>query len=648
MKYAKPEWRDDQPYNSEFDDIYFSSANGVAESMHVFINANQLASRFTRLSSQQFVVAETGFGSGLNFLLCMREWLKCANPDATLFFNSIELYPLRLEDLERAHRAWPELVEFSQALLQVYQVPSYGCHRFELFEGRVRLNLYIGDVATMLGDMQQSADAWFLDGFAPARNPDMWAPAILQRIAALSRQGTSFSTFTAVGEVRRQLQEAGFEVSRVNGFGSKREMLSGCKNADRVFSSGSQEAYPWYARESSAGSSRRVCIIGAGIAGLSAAHALVSRGYHVELVEAASGLGSGASGNPQGMIMPRLSLQDSADAEFYAVAYFYALRKLRQLDPDQSCWKESAGLQLPATERIRRQIEQHEQDPDWVVSVDAASASELSGLNVGETCHYAPKAATVYPASLLDLLVRQMAGQLVLRFNTRVTDMFYQDGCWQLHCDNGDVIQHDRVIVANACAARDFKQFKHLHLNPARGQVTLLKPSKRSRSLRVPVSYEGYLMPEYQGCHLAGASFSMDEVDTACREEDNRENIQALNAALGLGFNMDDISGQRAALRAVTADRCPVVGAAPDVAKYEQIYADLYKGKAASRYETAAYLPGLYISSGHGARGFTSAFLAAELLAAMINQECLPVTNRVRYALHPARFLIRSLKKKRS
>ncbi len=650
MKYAKPEWRDGQPYSQEYDDVYFSRTGGVEETEHVFIRHNHLPERFQQHSREQFVIAETGFGSGLNFLITAKHWLALSDASQTLHFYSIEKTPFRRDDLRQAQQAWPELAEVAKVLQQQYTLPGYGFHRFDLFEGRVRLTLMVGDIETMLEQASFCADAWMLDGFAPGRNPQMWSDAVFAHMARLSRPGASFSTYTAAGTVRRGLIEAGFEVEKVSGFGSKRDMLRGGYRGDRL--PVHDQSQPWFACPEPGVKPQKACIIGAGIAGLSTAWSLMKRGVDVELIDAGEGPGAQASGNPRGMIMPRLSLQDSADGEFYLSAYLYSLRCLQQLDPDQQCWQQTGGLQLPSGPRTAKQIDAYPQDEALVEAVDAARASELCGITVESVAHYYPEAACVYPRRLLDLLSQQQApGKLTLRFNCRVESIEYdaQRQHWSLKdAQQSTLAETSCLIVAAAWQSRRFAPLNYLHLQPARGQLSLLQANTRSEALRMPVSYEGYLMPAMNDEHVVGASFELDDCCSELRKEEHLSNIEDVNRYLHLEFDESSLRGGRASVRAVTPDRTPAVGPVPDVFAYQQDYADLYKGRPTTAYTPSRYQKGLYLNSGHGARGFSSAFLCAELLAAIICAESLPVSNRVRYALHPARFLIRSLKKKRS
>lgn len=220
------EWRDGQPYSSQFQDVYFSTENGLAETEYVFLQGNDLAQRFSKLENDRFTIIETGFGTGLNFLCTARLWLNDAPGNSTLHFITTEKYPLSADDIAASHKLWPKLKPMSLPLLTQY--PSLlSSKTVSLYDDRVQLTLLLGDTNQTLATLHTTADAWFLDGFAPAKNPEMWQQSLFQKMATLSKNNTTFATFTSASDVRRGLQAAGFEVSKRPGFGKKREMLVG-------------------------------------------------------------------------------------------------------------------------------------------------------------------------------------------------------------------------------------------------------------------------------------------------------------------------------------------------------------------------------------------------------------------------------------
>ena len=227
MQYARIKWLNNQPYSTDFNDFYFSYDDGLKETQYVYIDKNNLVERFKNANTSTFTIVETGFGSGLNFLAVADCWLEHAPESAKLQFISIEKYPINLADLTQSHALWPQFSDISQELIQQYQTLKPDCNNFSLAAGRVELNLWACDVTEALSAINQTANAWFLDGFAPAKNQEMWTQEVFEHIARLSHLGTSFATFTSASHVRRGLQVAGFDCFKHKGFGRKREMLSG-------------------------------------------------------------------------------------------------------------------------------------------------------------------------------------------------------------------------------------------------------------------------------------------------------------------------------------------------------------------------------------------------------------------------------------
>ncbi|KFC07026.1 FAD-dependent oxidoreductase, partial [Trabulsiella guamensis ATCC 49490] len=317
------------PVSRDFDDVYFSNDNGLEETRYVFLGGNRITARFSEHPRSLFVVAESGFGTGLNFLTLWQAFddFHASSPDATLqrlHFISFEKFPLQEDDLRLAHQRWPELAPRAEQLQAQWPLPVAGCHRLLLDGGRVTLDLWFGDInmltETLDDTLNQKVDAWFLDGFAPAKNPDMWSPELFSAMARLSRPGGTLATFTSAGFVRRGLQEAGFTMQKRKGFGRKREMLTGeMTNMLNV-----TPRTPWFARPGS--SSQDVAIIGGGIASALLSLALLRRGWQVTLYCADSAPAEGASGNRQGALYPLLSAHDPALARFFPLAFTFARR----------------------------------------------------------------------------------------------------------------------------------------------------------------------------------------------------------------------------------------------------------------------------------------------------------------------------------
>lgn len=216
------------PYSTGFGDYYYSKSDGRLECDHVFIDGNDLKNRFARAGD--IIIAELGFGTGLNFLETLRQFKQHAAPGTKLNFHSFEINPLGTDTIQKALSVWPALNEELHQLLIIWPEQLNTDNLFEINES-VTLHLHVGDVNKTLPKQDFHADAWFLDGFAPVRNQSMWSLELMREIANYTRDGGTFSSYTAAGWVRRNLIEAGFEVRKTKGYASKRDMICGTKNS---------------------------------------------------------------------------------------------------------------------------------------------------------------------------------------------------------------------------------------------------------------------------------------------------------------------------------------------------------------------------------------------------------------------------------
>lgn len=647
MQLAKVSWRDSQPYSENFQDVYFSRAGGRAETEHVFLRNNELPQRWLNLD--KFVIGETGFGTGLNFLVTANAWLMHSQPDACLYFFSAEKYPLSRTDLMQAMSAWPEFSDLATQILHAWPSAISGFHYLEICQRRVVLILMLGDVLDMLRQMLTKVDAWYLDGFAPACNPDMWSPDVCNEIARSSHAQTTFSTYTAVGDVRRNLTDAGFVVEKVKGFASKREMLRGKLRQAMP----PCHVSPWFALPLNHYASKKAAVIGAGMAGMTTAWSLEKRGWQVDIIDSHLDIAMSGSGNPAGVLLPRIAAADSGEAEFYAAAFYFTLRQLSGLQTKYPAlaWNQTGVVQLLSSERLRNQFAGIEQDSDYVQALSASQASALSGIRLEGDALFYPDAGWLEPRSLCETLLRDTGSGVSLKLNQQVKYLAPGADGWTLADVNRRSLgNYQVVILANAHHARDYEQTAWMNIQPARGQITYLPGSASSQNLLCPVCYDGYVLPAMHGQHVVGASFVAGTATTVISQPEHEQNLQKLQHSVPALYAGDvamtgiQVAG-RAAVRAVTPDRMPIVGAVPDMAYFIDHYSDLQKGRPATKYQPAQSLPGLFVNSGHGARGLTSVFLSAELLAAMVTNDVLPVSSRSLHALHPARFFIRQSKK---
>lgn len=671
--HARLAWISGQPHSIEYDDIYFSLDNGLEETRHVFLQGNRLPQRWQQLASTahkgaSFTIAETGFGTGLNFLCAWQAWnthvqeaahkedANVAQPPK-LHFISTELHPLSQADLAAALALWPALAPLASQLLQQYRYIASGWHRLELEGGQVTLTLLVGDVHSTLPQLQARVDAWFLDGFSPAKNPAMWQPALFSQMARLSAPGATFSTFTSAGMVRRGLQQAGFAVDKVPGYGRKREMLSGhyigaqmaqvtehSAGPDSPPDTGALNPSPVLAPALASAPVRRAIVIGAGIAGCASSHALARRGWQVTLLERHQAIAQEASGNPVGIVYPRLAAASAVLGDLAMSAYVHSLRLLQSLGAERVGYRACGVMQLgfePRELARCRAIAAQGWPSELVQYLTAQEASQVAGLPVTWDGLYFPAAGWLDPALLCQALVAQ--ADIQLQTCTQALQLVHGDGQWQVLDAAGVVGTAEVVIIASATDSVQFAQSAHCLLAPVRGQVSMLPSSPASSQLQTVLCTDGYISPAHQQMHCAGATFSPDDSATDIRSADHAHNLAMLQAMVP-GRIHEDISAWqgRAAVRSTTQDYLPVAGPLLDAASL----------MAAPPRHTAAvsslpWLPGLYINAGHGSKGLVHAPLCAELLAAAICGEPMPVSAKLLAALDPNRFLLRSMGLKR-
>jgi tRNA 5-methylaminomethyl-2-thiouridine biosynthesis bifunctional protein len=671
INHAELQWDEDgQPVSSVFGDVYFSRANGLEETRHVFLQHNQLPERWQQLNAgEHFTIAETGFGSGLNFLAAWELWLTTAPADAQLHFVSVEKFPLAQQDLIRALGLWPELTHLSAQLIAAYPVfVDKGFHRLTFMDGRIKLTLIIDDAAEgfqkllatthpLFADKCAKVDAWFLDGFAPSKNPQMWSEELFSCIHRLSHAQTTAATFSAAAIVKQGLKQAGFEVQKVPGFGRKREMVKAISQIEnnhttpqefRHTRSYSPYPVPWtIVGNPISYSSKHAVIIGGGLAGCTSARALAERGWKVTLIERHAQLAQEGSGNPQGVLYAKLSHKTEAQAEFNLRCLQYALQYYRPF------WAQSGAqcgvLQLAhcdSEQQLQEQLREKFSHADQLVKfVGANEASAIAGVTLQHSALYFPQAGWINPPALCQQLTAHP--NITVITNTQVSAITEQVSGWKIEGDDLEILA-PVVIIANARDAKIFPQTQSLPIKSIRGQISYIPQTPASRLLRTVVCSEGYIGPAVDNMHCTGATFNLNEESQSLRVEDHQTNLENLHAPLPElahhwnNLDLSQLTG-RVAFRCTLPDYLPLLGPVADEAAMLNDFAPLRKNARADINKAGTYLPGLYINIGHGSRGLAYTPLCAELLAAQINNEPLPISRELANTLNPARFLIRDL-----
>ncbi|MBQ76862.1 MAG: bifunctional tRNA (5-methylaminomethyl-2-thiouridine)(34)-methyltransferase MnmD/FAD-dependent 5-carboxymethylaminomethyl-2-thiouridine(34) oxidoreductase MnmC [Gammaproteobacteria bacterium] len=649
------------PFSRQFNDVYHSQEGALAESNHVFLNGNSLEQRWLRQGSKtsKFIIAELGFGTGLNFLLTWQLWNNVSPRPSHLHYLAFEKHPIDHQSLTKMLSRWSSLSALSGCLLKLYPDHSAGLHRLVL-DKTLTLDLYYGDACTQLSGRHVTdttkVDAWFLDGFSPKLNPQMWRPELIRQIALNSKPGTSLSSYSVAGSVRSALGECGFEITKNRGFGSKRHMLiasfSGNPTAQPELHLADYQRPPWFHLPLYNIEAKRAIVIGAGLAGCSTAYSLACRGWHVQIIERHDEPASGSSGNKQSALQCRLQKTESPDHSFYLHAYLFAARHYGQLSLEHDfSWKSCGVLQLPQATNKKTALQFSHLEKNYpaqiLQEIDAQSATAITGVNLEQGGWWLPQGGWLDPGLLCRAYLAHPG--IELRLSTPIEQLERSSNYWEVHSEEGGVFTAEVVVIANNYCAGEFAQSAGLPLVPVRGQASHVPSTARSKSIKTVICGERTIFPAYNQSHMLAASYIANDENTEIRAAENSSNL------LGVEHLFTDpeqigssISHARASTRASSIDHRPIVGMVPDVKQMHVDYAQLARNAKSSVTSSGAYLPDLYISTAHGSCGLASCPISGEYLASLINQDSVPLNQELMDHIGPARFIIRDLKKQRT
>lgn len=576
----------DTPRSQLFDDVYFSAEDGLAETWHVFLSGNRLPQGWA--GKERFTIAETGFGTGLNFLAAWTLWDETASAGQSLSYISVEKYPLSADEIRTALEPWKHVfADRLDALLKNYPLRIGGWHRIEL-AANVTLLLIFDDANRALPELKASVDAWFLDGFAPAKNPDMWSETVFQAIAINSHSKTTLASFTAAGLVRRGLAEVGFHIEKARGYGRKRDMTIG------KFLGGAET-------EKAPKNYRKIAIIGGGLAGSSIAHELSAVDIETHIYQSPNHA-KAASNNVRGLYNPRFTSHRNSISDFYASAFALAIRTFQ--DTENCEFLPEGALHLITDEDKRKKLVGAFTSWGWHTDhmrmLSSAEASEIAGLPLTQNALFLPDSGTINPSSLCEYW---KSGSMVQ--TTEITDLKRYGSSWKI----SDQV-YDAVVLACGPGLLKLDLTKTLPLQTVRGQVTYISSAL---SLNTNLCYGGYLTPAHNGQHILGSTFQPWLDDTEPEDKDDAANLLQLRNAVPDFGDVASVSGHRAALRVAAKDRFPVAGLIPGH-------------------------DNLYISGAHGSHGLVSSTMAAQIIANEILGQVASLPQSTLDLLSPDRF----------
>jgi tRNA 5-methylaminomethyl-2-thiouridine biosynthesis bifunctional protein len=687
IKAAQLKWLGNMPLSTVYEDCYFSLKNSLEEIRYVYLAQNQLPQRWLTQAidknSSPFTIVETGFGTGLNFLLAWQAWEKLTEPKQAFSFISIEKYPFTKEDLARSLKNWPELGVLSQQLIQQYPYLVQGSHLLSFNDGKVKLQLIFDDVNRSLETYSFSADCWFLESFLPSKNPSMWTDSLFNLMANTSHSQTTFSSFYTVSSVRKDLANVGFDVQKATGFGGKRDMIFGKfkqLNTTTFFQktlsnwTSPEPAQQLKGKGKGKGKNQKnttyydAIIIGAGLAGITTAAAFAEKGLKVALIDQRDRPVSGASGQSQLALYVKLPTEINKTSDFISHCTFFSQRYFDEKQnqyPNDSFWNKTGLLQLAwnekEQERHNKFLQNNYYPSKFVRGVSGHEASKISGLNIDSNGLWFENSGWLEPTTFAKVSLESPLISFFTQTKINNITRLETEKLWSAVIKTESEkegsktqtnFQAEYLIIANSNDAKHFEQLQHIPSKPLKGQVTSiysesLKPSKTI------LCGEGYLCPPINNWHHFGATFDLDNVDEKTYPAGDLKNVASIHKWLPawLPDNIDTNKlteenklTSNTGLRCTTPDYMPIVGRVPIYDEMLNRFAGLRKDAKSCKNIYGSYYPNLFINIGHGSKGLVTTPIAAELLSALVTGSPNPFNVSQSTIIAPARFIIRHLK----
>lgn len=631
------------PYSQAFDDIYYSSDGGIAETQFVFIESNQILERWSLSKDPIFTICETGFGTGLNFLYTWKLWEEFQNKHNTfsdeesdstsqkreskinslrwLHFISTEAFPLSGSDIYKYLHGIPEISEQLKIFLAKYNLYSPAFYRFIFPESRITLTLLYGDINNTLPELVASVDAWYLDGFAPSKNPEMWSDTVFQEMARLSHLGTSFATYTSSSVVRKGLKSAGFHVQKKNGFGKKREMCFGyyhTKEESTTLDSEFNSQHLW---------KNEFSIAGAGVSGASLAFAFKQRSIPVTVYDPI-GIAEEASGNPVGIFYPHLSKFPTSASQFSLASFYYADQLLSSLDSSQKekiISQEGLLFKINSEEkanRYKKSLESH--------SLPEKIAKLTKHESLGE-CIFFAKARSLDPKSYVNYLLTNV------KFINKILPDQSVDKSLELN-SNKYLKKPNNLVYCNSYHLKNKESTQELPIKKVRGQLYYSDDNDPIfpflNSFAYPISSDSYMAKDTKNRFILGSTFDEFKTERAWSEQDEETILQRAMELIEHPSppNFMEIIEERKS-RFIEYNK---------IKNQDSIESNLYRishrSQSKDRNPIIGNHNGTWVMTALGSRGLVTSLLGGEILASLILKEPVPVPKSILQSLSPVRF----------
>lgn len=631
------------PYSQDFDDIYYSSDGGIEETQFVFIESNQIMERWNLSKDPIFTICETGFGTGLNFLYTWKLWEEFQNKHNTfsdaesvspsqkseskinslrwLHFVSTEAFPLSGSDIYKYLSEIPEISKQLNCFLAKYNLYSPAFYRFIFPESQITLTLLYGDINNTLPELVANVDAWYLDGFAPSKNPEMWSDRVFQEMARLSHIGTSFATYTSSSAVRKGLKAVGFQVQKKNGFGKKREMCFGYYHPEDVSTTLDSEfdsQHLW---------KNEFSIAGAGVSGASLAFAFKQRSIPVRVYDPI-GIAQEASGNPVGILYPHLSKFPTPASQFSLASFYYADQLLSKLTSNQ---KEK----IISQEGLLFKINSEEKANRYKVSLESHSLPEkIAKLTMHESlgeCIFFAKARSLDPKSYVNFLLTDV------KFINKILPDKSNDQSLDLNSNDFAKIS-DHLVYCNSYHLKNKESTQELPIKKVRGQLYYSDENDPIFPLLncflYPISSDSYIAKDRKNRFILGSTFDEFKTERTWSDKDEESILQRamelIEEKSPPNF-LEIIEGRKEKFLEHTK-----------IENQDSIESNLYRishrSQSKDRNPIIGNHNGTWVMTALGSRGLLTSLLGGEILASLILKEPIPVPKSILQSLTPERF----------
>jgi tRNA 5-methylaminomethyl-2-thiouridine biosynthesis bifunctional protein len=640
--------------SSIFGDVYWSKEGGLEEKKYVFSEGNRLLERW-KSDFTEFKIFELGFGAGLNFFQTWKEWISETRNGKFLHYISTEKYPLQKEEIQLVLEDFPEIEIYVKEFLDVYSFPEKGIHRFIFAEQKIELSLCIGEGLYYLQNLNGNIDAFFLDGFSPSKNPDLWSEEIFKEMYSHSHESTTFSTYSVSRSVKDNSTKAGFQIQTKKGFGTKKEMLIGFIEESKTV----DHKYPYYRNSDNKlyyqikkffpTSKSTAIIIGAGLAGASVSYQLARRNIPSLLIDEKESHAMGASGNPVGIFSPTLTANPTPASRLSLIAYQYLYRELIHLEKKNqlNSFQRKGVFQHIGSEeekdRVKKAIRHH---PLSEASARIEKKSihwknqsiEFEGL-------FLPQAGYLSPRDFIQSLLNIASSQSNTMFNTKVTNIQYNSGIWTVF-DSQDkkIASSEILILANSSGINQFPETSWLQMQKIRGQICIVPKDHFPLKLDFVFTHDDGYIIETDHFYCIGATYNNQDFSEELNPSHNKLLASRLQSILP-DIDIDSFArfSGRVGFRSVCNDRIPIVGPVPNKDFFIKSYPNPKQSKG--KFPLPQYMDGLYVLGGLGSRGITYGLYFADFLASLLKGSEIVWEKDLVESILPSRFLIRDLVK---